>query len=153
MAANSSSLTGALKQLEDTISLYLVQKAPALPKEWKDLIVKFAPWLTLIFVILSLPAVLVLFGISTIALPFSFLAGPYAPAGISAALIFLVAIIVLEALAIPGLFKRQRQAWNYLYWAALLGAVENIITFNLGGLIIGTLLSLYLLFQVREYYK
>ncbi|KKU12762.1 MAG: Chromate transporter, partial [Parcubacteria group bacterium GW2011_GWC2_45_7] len=55
-------------------------------------------------------------------------------------------------LAIPGLFKRQEKAWKLLYYATLLGGLQNIVTMQIGGLI-GTLVSLYLLFQVKGYYK
>lgn len=151
--AQNTSLNSALSSLETNLDLYLVKKAPAIPASWKELIVKIAPWLTLLMVIFSIPAVLVLFGISAITLPFSFMASPYAPAGFSIAMVFLVVVIVLEALAIPGLFKRTRAGWNFVFWSTLVGAVSNVISLNIGGFIVGTLLSLYILFQIKSYYK
>jgi len=40
-----------------------------------------------------------------------------------------------------------------MFYASLLGAVQNAVSFNLGGLVVGTLLSLYILFQIKSYYK
>ncbi len=151
--AQNKSVMSALSSLETTLDQYLVKKAPAIPTAWKDVIVKVAPWLSLLMVIVSIPAILVLFGITAFVLPFSMFAGPYAPAGISIAVILMIATIALEALAIPGLFKRSRQGWNFVFWSALVGALSNIISLNIGGFIIGTLLSLYILFQVKSYYK
>ncbi len=142
-----------LKKLEDTLAEYLVKKAPALPSNLKEALVKFAPWATLVIFILTLPLVLAVLGLGAILAPLSFLGGVTAGAGFTISLVFSAVELVLEAMAIPGLFKRSRQGWNLVFYAALLGGVRNIVTFNLGGLVIGTLLSLYLLFQVREYYK
>jgi hypothetical protein len=145
-------------KLEVTLGEYLGKKAPQLPKNWKDVIVKFAPYLAIIGVVLGIPGLLALFGIGTFVIPLGTLGGvisgrPFLGVGYLLNVIFFGVILVLEALAIPGLFSRSKKAWNLLYWSALVGAVQNIISFNVGGLIIGTLLSLYVLFQVKEYYK
>ena len=67
--------------------------------------------------------------------------------------VFLGLMVLLEALAIPGLFSQSKKAWNLLFWSALVGIIQNVLSFNIGGLVIGGLLSLYFLFQVKEYYK
>ncbi len=149
----NNSVKGYLKQLEDILSDYLVKKAPALPTNIKEIIVKFAPWVTLILFIITLPVVLAFFGLGAILAPLSFFGGMTVGTNYILTLIFSAVMLVLEALAIPGLFKRARGAWNLLFYSALVGALQNVVTFNLGGLIIGTLLGLYILFQVREYYK
>jgi len=61
--------------------------------------------------------------------------------------------VVLEFLAVPGLFKKTRQGWNFVYYSALVSVLYSLVSFNLGGLIIGALISFYILFQVRTYYK
>ena len=143
----------SLKNLEDWFELYLVKKAPGIPYKFKEIIVKLAPWLTLIFFVLSLPVILFTLGLGTILAPFTFLAGVKAGMSFGLGLVFTAACLVLEAIAIPGLFKRTIQAWRLVYYAALLGGVQSLFSFNLGGLIIGTGISLYLLFQVKSYYK
>jgi len=151
--AGSKSYKTYLKQLEDLLTEYLVKKAPALPANIKEVIVKFAPWATLVIFIITLPIIFAVLGLGAILAPFSFFGGITAGTNYILTLIFSVIQLVLEAMAIPGLFKRTRSAWNLVFYAALVGAVQNIATFNLGGLVIGTLLSLYILFQIREYYK
>ena len=41
-----------MKQLNKTLEMYLVKRAPALPKNIKEILVKFAPWLAIIGVVL-----------------------------------------------------------------------------------------------------
>jgi len=144
----------ALGQLENTLEMYLVKKAPFnLPDNIKEIIVKFAPWITLILLVLALPGILLILGLGTVLMPVSYLGGVRAGAGFSIAMIFTVITLVLEVVALPGLFKRSIKAWRLVYYASLVSALENLISFNLGGLIIGTLISLYILFQVKEKYN
>lgn len=153
MAEKKSETASYIKQLNDLLELYLVKKAPALPKNIKEAIVKFGPWITLILIVLALPLLLAVFGLGTILLPFSFLGGVSAGYKATLGLLFSGITVLLEIVALPGLFKRAKAGWNLVYYAALIGAIEHVLTFNIGGLIIGTLLSLYILFQVKEYYK
>lgn len=153
-----SDLKSLMGGLEDNLDLYLGKKAPQLPKEWRELLVKIAPYLAIIGVIIGIPGVLALFGMGAFVVPLGTIGGmmsgrPFLGVGYIVSVIFLAGMIVLEALSISPLFKRSKTGWNLLYYSTLLGAVQNLLSFNLGGLIIGTLLSLYLLFQVKEYYK
>jgi len=139
--------------LESTLETYLVGKAPSIPENIKEIIVKFSPWLTLIFFVLSLPAILFALGVGTILTPFSYLGGLRVGMSYTVGMIFTAAVLVIEAIAIPGLFKRSLSAWKLLFYASLLSGIQALISFNLGGLIIGMGLSLYVLFQVKSYYK
>lgn len=151
---NKTDLSSALKQLETTLETYLVKKAPyTIPSNIKEMIVNFSPWILLLMIILTLPMVLALFGLGAVLLPFSFLGGVQAGLGFSSVMIFSLIILVLQAIALPGLFKRAKSSWNFLFYASLVSAVSNIVSFNLGGLVIGSLLTWYILFQVKEYYK
>lgn len=143
-----------LGQLTDTLELYLVKKAPfSLPTGVKEFIVNVGPWITLVLMILTLPVILALLGLGAILAPFSFMGGLNAGFGYIVGIVVAIITLVLEAMALPGLFKRKMAGWNLVYYAILLQAVEHILRFDIGGLIIGTTLSLYFLFQVREYYK
>ncbi|MEK7597805.1 MAG: hypothetical protein AAB441_04140 [Patescibacteria group bacterium] len=150
---------GALKNLEGTLEEYLVKKAPfQLPKNVKEIIVKFAPYLAILGVVMGIPGFLALLGAGTILAPLGFVGGmmtgrPFLGVGFIINVLFLGVMVLLEALAIPGLFSQSKKAWTFLYWSALVGVVQNIVSFNVGGLIIGGLLSMYFLFQVKEYYK
>ncbi len=155
MAKSASSMDwkSSVSQLETKLEYYLVDKAPAIPKEWRELIVKVLPWLSLIMIVVALPMILAVFGLAAMFSPFAYFAGAGYGTGYTLTWIFTLAIVVIEAIAIPGLFKKSKSAWSLLFYAALLGAVQNLVVFNAGGLIIGTLLSLYILFQIKEYYK
>jgi len=150
---------GALNNLEQILEEYLVKKAPfQLPKNVKEIIVKFAPYLAILGVVMGIPGVLALLGAGTILAPLGFVGGmmtgrPFLGMGYLVSIIFLGAMVVLEALAIPGLFSKSKKAWTFIYWSALVGVVQNIVSFNMGGLVIGGLISMYFLFQVKEYYK
>ncbi len=154
LTTNPSDLKTMLKKLEDFFELYLVTKAPfSLPSNWKEVIVKVAPWLTLVVIILALPLILAVLGLGAILAPLSFLGG--VSAGVTSLLTTIITAVslVLEAIALPGLFKRTKQAWYLVYYSTLLASLTNIISFNLGGFVIGTVLSLYVLFQIKSYYK
>jgi hypothetical protein len=147
-----------LGKLEVTLEEYLVKKAPSIPKEWKEIIVKFSPYLAILAVIMGIPGIIALLGAGTILAPLGFVGGmmtgrPFLGIGFIVNVLFLGAVILLEGLAIPGLFSRSKKAWTFLYWSALVGIIQNIVSFNVGGLIIGGLISMYILFQVKEYYK
>lgn len=154
MAEQKTNYTTYLNSLTSTLETYMVQKAPPLPASWKGFIVKILPWLIIISLIFTIPAILAAFGLTTFLLPMSFL--PII-AGIGFAFTLSLIInalgVVLKIMALPGLFKHTKRGWSLLYYSVLLGAVANLIVFNIIGLVIGTLISLYILFQIRSYYK
>lgn len=141
-------------KLEDTLETYLVDKAPfQLPTGAKEFIVKYGPWIALVMLVLSLPMILLAFGLGALVAPFALLGGVQAGVGFGLGMIFSLGMIIIEAIAIPGLFKRKLSAWRLMYYSTLLGGIQALISFNLGGLVIGTGLSLYILFQIKSYYK
>lgn len=154
---NQSELKKNMFQLEAIFDKYLREKAPGLPKNWKEFLVKIIPYLAVIGVIMILPATLAIFGISSFLVPLGTFGGmmmgrPFLGVGYLINVLFLIIVLILQALAISPLFKRAKKGWRYLYYAALLNGLNSVIHFDLGGLIIGTALSLYLLFQIKEYY-
>lgn len=149
----SNNFSSLLDQLTGFLEEYLFKKAPGLPDGWKEFIVKVLPWFTLIVLILSVPLILAFLGISLVVLPFSFIGGLGTGVNAFISWIVLVASFVLDLLALKGLFNKQGQGWTYLYWGVLLNGVYNLFTLNLGSLVIGTGISLYILFQIRSYYK
>lgn len=155
---NATDFRSLFGKLEDVLEEYLGKRAPQLPKQWKEIIVKFAPYMAIVGVVLGIPGFLALLGVGTVLAPLGFLGGmmtgrPFMGFSFVINVIFFGVMIVLEGLAVPGLFSRSKKAWTFLYWSALVGVVQNIVSFNVGGLIIGGLLSMYFLFQVKEYYK
>ena len=129
------------------------KKLPQLPASWKEVLVKIAPYLAIISIIIAVPAVLALLGFSAILV--SSVPGVAVGSvsyGYSWMWIFIVAGIVLNILAVPGLFKRSITGWNFIFYSVILSAVQNVLASNIGGLIIGLAIGLYILFQIRPYY-
>lgn len=153
MAAKTATATAGLGQLETVLDEYLVKKAPALPANIKELLVKFAPYLTIIGVVLAVPAIITLLGLGAVVSTSVYVVGAAVGYHYYLGILFTVLTLVLEALAIPGLFARSKKGWNLLYYSTLVSAVYALVSLNFFGLIIGTLISLYFLFQVKSYYK
>ena len=148
--------TSPLASLEENLDLYFGQKAPPMPPNIKELIVKFAPWVILFILLITLPAVLIALGLGALAAPLAFLGGP--GYGVSYGVTYVISMLVLavsivfEALSIPGLFNRTRQGWQYAYYATLVSIAGSLIRFNIVGAIISGLIGFYILFQIKPYY-
>lgn len=143
-----------LKSLEDLLDEYLVKKAPALPKGVKDAIVNFAPWIILIGIVLGLPFILAALGLNFLLFPaVSGYAGVYGGVGYILTVALNAIALVLEVMALPGLFKRQKRSWYLVYYAVLVGLLASLVRFDIGGFIVGGLIGLYILFQVKSYYS
>jgi hypothetical protein len=140
-------------KLEAQLEPIFAKQLPGLPENVKEIIVKFAPYLAIIGVIFSLPAILAVLGLGAVAVPFAALGGVSAFTGLSLSIIFLVISTIIMIMAIPGLFARSIKAWRLMFYSTLVSAVSSLVAMNLGGLIIGTAISFYFLFQVKSYYK
>ncbi len=138
--------------METTLETYLVDKAPRLPEGLRKFIVAITPWITLLSVIITIPILLTLLGINIAGIPINM-------SEVTKGFIYPVTVVVtsvnllLEALAIPGLLKRSVKGWRLLFYSTLIGAAYDLVTLNLWALVIGSLISLYLLFQIKSFYK
>lgn len=142
-----------ITKLQDFLDLYFGKKAPQLPVNVKEAIVKYSPYLALILVVIAVPGLLLALGLTALATPFAAMGGfSYGTAFTLSALVLLVSL-GLEVAAIPGLFKRSQSAWSLMFYSSLINAVYQLVTLNLVGLVIGSAISFYFLFQIRSYYK
>ena len=140
----------APKDLIGFLDFYLVQKAPfQLPDGMKEFIVKFGPWIAIVLIVLSLPFLLLALGVSAFVLPYARTAAP----SIGVAWIVLLVQLGLTIMALPGLFARTMSGWRLIFYARLVAIVTSIAMGGIVGAIIGGLISLYILFQVRTLYK
>lgn len=142
-------------QLETMLDEYLGKKAPALPENIKETLVSFAPYLAIIGIALSIPGILAILGIGAMMGPLGALAGvTYLSFGVFhyIGVVALIISAVLEGLAIGGLFKRSMKSWRLLYYSSLVTFAASILQGNFGGAIIGGLIGLYVLFQVKNKY-
>lgn len=150
-----------MEQLVATLQPYFTTKAPyQLPEEWRQNIVKVAPWITLAAAILGGLAFL---GLLPILLGFSAFLGIYSPwytimAWLSLAA--LGAVVVLMLLSFSGLKSHSIKGWNFAFYGSLFSVVWSVFNWlqyptNIGSLIgaaLGAYISFYILFQVRDYY-
>jgi hypothetical protein len=142
-----------VNQLISTLNEYLGRKAPQLPVPVKEFLVKVAPYVCLLGIIVSVPAFLALFGIST-----GFAGYWGADAGVRWRYYGLVAgsgaaiSVVLNFLALPGLFKPSAAGWTMIFYSLLVHLVMNCLLYMIVGGLLGTAIGAYLLFQIRPYY-
>ncbi len=154
MAEGSSK--NPLAQLETTLDEYFGKKAPALPQNIKEILVKVAPYLVIIGLIFTIPAILILFGLGSVATVLAPVGGAQSVATVPTmwvGILLLIPVVILEAMAVPGLFSRKATAWRYVFWAQLISIISNLVQFNIVGGIIGALIGFYILFQVKSFYK
>ena len=148
---------GMFGKLETILDEYLGQKAPTLPDNIKDIVVSFAPYLAILGIVISLPSILAVLGVGAFLTPFSaFMGTSYMLSygfGYYVGIVGLIISAVLEALAIQGLFKRSMGAWRLMYYSALVSFVVSILQGGFVGAIIGGLIGMYILFQVKPKYK
>lgn len=146
--------TNPLTQLDETLELYLVKKAPyTLPDNIKELIVTYSPWVSLVLGIVLLPVVMGLLGMGAILSPFAYLGGSRFGSLYMMSMIVSLVELVLYFVAIPSLLKRSMSGWRLVFYSTLLGAVSSLLGYNVLGAIVGTLISLYVLYQIKSYYK
>lgn len=142
---------GIIDQLESGLENFFLKKLPALPAKVKEFIVRFSPWIVLIALVFSIPSLLSLFGLRGLMM------SGYGRYGYGYGYGFIMwisfASMVLMGVALPGLFKRALSAWRLMFYSALAMVVFNLLTVNLRGLIFGTGISMYILFQIKSYYK
>lgn len=147
-----------MKQYEQKIDalgeLYLVKKAPfQLPANVKEMFVKYGPYVAAVLLVLSIPGLLAAFGIGVVASPFSYLSGVKFGLTYNISLITGAISIILSFMSLPGLFKRQLSGWRLSWYASLVSQIGSLVSFQLLSVIIGLLISMYFLYQLKSYYK
>lgn len=125
---------------------------PSLPANAIEFIVKIAPWLAVIGVVLGVPAIMTLLGMSQVASYYR-LAGISLGWGYQVSNILYIAQTVLTALAIQGLFARKLSAWRLMFYASWLSVFAGLLSGGIVSMLLGGLISFYLLFQVKKAYK
>jgi hypothetical protein len=145
----------SMAKLDEFLELYLVKKAPGLPENIKEFIVKYGPYLSIVMMALMIPTLIAIFGLSSAFMPYAYMGGFRPGFNFSVSTIFMIGQIALQVVALPGLFKRAKSAWRLMFYASLVGLVYSVLSgvnAVLGGLI-SAVISLYILFQIRPLYK
>lgn len=141
--------------LIDTLEDFF-KKAPALPVNGREGLVKAMPWIALIFGVLGVLVSVGGLGLLTVFSPLAVLSGPSGVAsygsGFVGALISLVASVLLLA-SYPGLKARKLSGWNLLFWSDVVNVVASLVSGGVVAGIVWALIGFYLLFQIKSYYK
>jgi hypothetical protein len=137
--------------LEKELLPLFTEKAPfQIPDEWQEVMVKYGPYILLILVPLSLLAI----GIGAIATIFSAFTLNFLG---SISLLLTILSMILNLVALPGLFSRSRSSgWTLLYYGFLLNTLASLVTLSIVGILsgaIGFLIGGFILFQIRGKYK
>jgi hypothetical protein len=141
----------APKDLIGFLDYYLVRKAPfPIPDQLKEILVRFGPWIALVLLILSLPVLLLAFGVGTLFLPFA--GGPYARTFGYPTILVLIEMGLLVA-ALPGLFARKMSGWTLLFYSQMVSILSSLLYGWVVNALLGGLISLYILFQIRSLYR
>jgi cation transport ATPase len=164
---------GAIQSLESTLQDWFVKKAPALPDNAKDILVKYLPWINLVFGILALYLVYALWHWAHTANNLVDFANNLSAAyggstvdttsmnfGIWLAIIVLAVEALLYIVAFPATRDRKKSGWNLMFYAMLVNIAYGVVVMftaygdfsNFIGSVIGSAIGLYLLFQIRSRY-
>lgn len=146
-----------MDQLEKFFEDLFVKKISlTIPAKAREVIVTIAPWVTLIILIVSLPALLGLFGFSSLIGGFGYLGAHFGARYYIGLLILLIQVIIM-AVSISPLLKREMRGWKMVYYANLISFVYSLFSaFTLGDIIwsiISLAIGLYIMFQVKPLYK
>lgn len=161
--------------LEENLNDVFVKKAPGLPGALQNILVEWAPVISIIIGIISLFSAWTLWHWARAAdkaIQYANqVCGVYGNYGCGIAtsrfsvwlwlsVMFLAAEGLLYVFAYSGLKARKKQGWNYLYYGALLNVAYAVISLftsysALGHFIsalIGSAIGFYVLFQIRNAY-
>ncbi|MEI6559589.1 MAG: hypothetical protein WCO00_14395 [Rhodospirillaceae bacterium] len=131
----------------------LGSKAPIqIPGKVRYLMAKFGHWLVMGLMVLVLPGQLIALGMRAAMLPFASMAGTDSSLKLALALAMLLFLIVILIMALPGLQGRKVVGWQLLVLGNGINLVYGLLTGGIVGPILGALIGLYVLFQLRRYY-
>lgn len=139
-----------LAKLEQLGDEYLIRKAPwHLPHKWKETIAKILPAIVLIVAIISVPGIflslLIVLGVG------GFYTESYMLVLLQTVITILIALFYFRSY--DRLRRRLYRGWAYVFYAALLGFVSHLLQGSIVGNIIGFLIGMFIIFQVKELYK
>ncbi len=148
-------LMGFVAKFEAWLDEYMVKKAPfQIPMGGKEFLATIAPYLVIIGIVLFVLSLPVLLGLGAMGGALGMMGGSmgwgYA---MLVSTLTSIAVVVMEAIALPGLFKRTQASWRLVFYATLVSFAGNVLALNLVGAVIGGIIGWYLLFQVKELYK
>lgn len=119
-------------------------KFPALPKHWREILVKIVPYFCLIIGILGL-----LNELNNI----RFLFQEFYGMGILTMICSTISYVLL-LIAYPGTKAKNYKGWTFLFWSDVASTLGALLSFtSILSVVIVALIEFYLIFQIRKYYK
>lgn len=148
-----------LDQLVPTLEPYFTEKAPVqLPKNWKEGIVKYAHYVILIISILvALPLIALILGGTFMALfAWTSLGGILS----LLATILTIISVIFYMMSYSGIKERAERGWRLVFYSSVISAASSVVSWlsnpvwvnELLGAALGLAISLFILFQIRDYY-
>lgn len=142
-----------IKNWQDTMEQWF-DKAPSLPKQWREVLVTIAPWFALVFGILGVLVGLGGLGVLSVLSPMMLVGnGVNATAWSFASVVVSLVSSVLMLIAFPGLQARKMQGWTWLFWSEWAAFASSLLAWSLLGGVIGAVIGFYLLYQMKSFYK
>lgn len=148
---NENPIPGAPAILEKELEPFFLKTLPPLPDNLKEGLVKYWPWVLLVLLVLSVPMLLALLGMSAA------LNSAMATSGMPGGTLYYVWIVIflgsmgLTILGLMGLFKKTRQGWVFMYYAQWLTVISHILFLSIFGILM-SFVWIYFLYQIRSYY-
>ncbi len=132
--------------LEKELEPIFTKQLPPFPDNIKDLFVKIAPFLAIISVVFGVLGA----GFGSLFSPFAWFEGSFIY-GIG--MIFLIVMVALNALSIPGLFNQKKDGWKYMYYAQFVRVIYSLCLGSWFGGLVGAFIGFWILFQIKEKYS
>ncbi len=148
--------TSNARALEELLAPML-DKAPHLPADWKNVLVSIVPWISIIFGVLGIIGFL---GASSLGVVLSpLIALERGLGGITVFITIVLGLIVsiLSILAFKPLQAMSKTGWDYIYYGFIISTISTALSLLMlpgagAGAIIGVLIGTYLLFEIRGRY-
>jgi hypothetical protein len=141
-------------QIEEPLEKFFTKTITfVLPTNVKEFIVQYSPYIGIVLGLLLLPFVLGVFGLAGFAGMMGAAAGIGFGIGYYASIATAIAQIVMYFLAYTLLIAKKKEGWNLMVYSNILSVVVGVFTATLIGSLLGAAIGLYVLFQVKYYYK
>ena len=128
------------------------KKAPSLPTNAREVLVKITPIFAIVFGVLGVLAGLAAVGVS----PMAVFGGVRAGGSVLISGVLAIVTSVMMIMAYPKLKKSQAAGWRLLFWSQCISVLSSVLAGGLNGIVgtvIGALIGFYILFQIKSYYK
>jgi hypothetical protein len=96
--------------------------------------------------IMLAPILLGALGLSAFIMPLSYLGGVGYGLNNTISLVLSVVIVVMDGMALPGLFNRTKQGWKMMFYVSLVSIVQSLFTGGIVSMLV-SYISGYVLFR------